>query len=98
MVDILNDDNLESNNTDDNLINEITDSISDNTSSSFINLKPDENVDTYDSSATTVNCLSLTVKKDYSLSIVKNIVVRTLKGTWRVSISIFLLNLFNFFL
>lgn len=49
-------------------------------------------------SSEVVNCLALTVKKDYSLSIVKNVVVRTLKNIWRVAVSIFTLNLLKFFM
>lgn len=45
-----------------------------------------------------VNCLALTVKKDYSLSIVKNVVVRTFKRIWKVAVSIFTLHLFKFFM
>ncbi|MGN1327315.1 MAG: hypothetical protein ACI4VQ_04505 [Clostridia bacterium] len=45
-----------------------------------------------------VNCLALTVKKDYSLSIVKNVVIRTFKKIWKVAVSIFTLNLFRFFM
>lgn len=44
-----------------------------------------------------VNCLSLTVRKDYSLSVVKHVLVRTWKTTWRVALSIFLLNFLSFF-
>lgn len=44
-----------------------------------------------------VNCLSLTVRKDYSLSVVKYVLVRTWKTTWRVALSIFLLNFLSFF-
>lgn len=43
------------------------------------------------------NCLALTVKKDYSISVVKNIFVRTVKGIWKVAISIFTLNIIKFF-
>ena len=43
------------------------------------------------------NCLALTVKKDYNLSVVKNVVVRTFKGIWKVAISIFTLNIIKFF-
>ena len=49
-------------------------------------------------SSEVVNCLALTVKKDYSLSIVKNVVVRTLKNIWRIAVSIFTLNLLKFFM
>lgn len=49
-------------------------------------------------SSEVVNCLALTVKKDYSLSIVKNVVVKTLKNIWRIAVSIFTLNLLKFFM
>lgn len=45
-----------------------------------------------------VNCLALTVKKDYSLSIVKNVVISTFKKIWKVAVSIFTLHLFKFFM
>lgn len=45
-----------------------------------------------------VNCLALTVKKDYSLSIVKNVVLKTFRSIWKVAISIFTLNLLKFFM
>lgn len=45
-----------------------------------------------------VNCLALTVKKDYSLSIVKNVVLKTFKNIWRIAVSIFTLNLLKFFM
>ena len=44
-----------------------------------------------------VNCLALTVKKDYSLSIAKHVFVRTWKTTWRVALSVFILNFLSFF-
>lgn len=54
--------------------------------------------DSDSNSDSVVNCLSLTVRKDYSLSIVKNVVLRTLKDTWRVAVSFFTLNFLKFFL
>ena len=48
-------------------------------------------------SSEVVNCLALTVKKDYSLSIVKNVVVKTFKNIWRIAISLFTLNFIKFF-
>ena len=48
-------------------------------------------------SSEVVNCLALTVKKDYSLSIVKNVVVKTFKNVWRIALSIFTLNFIKFF-
>lgn len=50
-----------------------------------------------DNTENPVNCLSLTVRKDYSLSVVKHVLVRTWKTTWRVALSIFLLNFLSFF-
>ena len=44
-----------------------------------------------------VNCLALTVKKDCSLSIVKHVFFRTWKTTWRVALSVFILNFLSFF-
>ena len=44
-----------------------------------------------------VNCLALTVKKDYFLSIVKHVFFRTWKTTWRVALSVFILNFLSFF-
>lgn len=45
-----------------------------------------------------VNCLALTVKKDYNLSIVKHVCVKALRSTWRISLAIFVLNILKFFL
>lgn len=39
-----------------------------------------------------VNCLALTVKKDYSLSILRNKIKRAVKGSWKIAVSIFVLN------
>lgn len=46
----------------------------------------------------TINCLALTIQKDYNLSIVKNVVLKTLKTTWKVAVSIFTLNFLKLFL
>ena len=46
---------------------------------------------------TNINCLALTVKKEYNLSIVKHVFVRTWKTTWRVALSVFILNFLTFF-
>ena len=48
-------------------------------------------------SAEIINCLALTVKKDYSVSIVKNVVVKSFKNVWRIGLSIFTLNFIKFF-
>ena len=44
------------------------------------------------------NCLALTVKKDYNLSIVKNVVVKAFRNAWKIALSIFTLNFLKFFL
>lgn len=46
----------------------------------------------------TVNCLALTVQKDYNLCIVKNVILKTLKTTWKIAISVITLNFLKFFL
>lgn len=50
-----------------------------------------------DSSDEVVNCLSLTVKKDYSLSIVKHIIIRGFKDVWRIAVSFLTLHFLKFF-
>lgn len=52
---------------------------------------------TDENTAPDVNCLYLTVKKDYSLSIVKNKIKRAVKGSWKVAVSIFVLNFLSSF-
>ena len=44
------------------------------------------------------NCLALTVKKDYSLSIAKNVFIKTIRSTWKIVLSVFTLNFLKFFL
>lgn len=64
-----------------------------------IDFSETNNIETTDDSNSEVaNCLALTVKKDYSLSIVKNVFIKTLKNTWRIALSIFTLNILKFFL
>ena len=48
-------------------------------------------------SSEVVNCLALTVKKDYNLAIVKNVFVKTFRNVWRIALSIFTLNFIKFF-
>lgn len=61
------------------------------------NLGDETSNETTDESQEVSNCLALTVKKDYSLSVVKNVFIRTCKGIWKVAISIFTLNIIKFF-
>ena len=48
--------------------------------------------------APNVNCLYLTVKKDYSLSIFRNKIKKVIKGSWKIVVSIFVLNFLSSFL
>lgn len=43
------------------------------------------------------NCLALTVRKDYNLSIVKNSILTTFRISWKVAISTFILNVLKLF-
>ena len=45
-----------------------------------------------------VNCLALTIKKDYSISIIKNKIKKVVKSSWKVAVSIFVLNFLSSFL
>lgn len=72
---------------------------------SDLNLESDTNTEpnlseetvSSDSNNEVANCLSLTVKKDYNLSIVKNIVVRGFKDIWKIAVSFLTLNFLKFF-
>lgn len=44
-----------------------------------------------------VNCFALTIRKNYSLSIAKNVFFKTWRTTWRVALSVFILNFLTFF-
>lgn len=44
-----------------------------------------------------VNCLALTIRENYSLSIAKNVFFKTWRTTWRVALSVFILNFLTFF-
>lgn len=43
------------------------------------------------------NCLALTVRKDYNLSIFKNSIATTFRVSWKIAVSTFLLNLLKLF-
>lgn len=43
------------------------------------------------------NCLALTVRKDYNLSIVKNSILTTFRISWKVALSTFILNVLKLF-
>ncbi len=44
-----------------------------------------------------VNCFALTIRENYSLSIAKNVFFKTWRTTWRVALSVFILNFLTFF-
>jgi len=44
-----------------------------------------------------VNCFVLTIRENYSLSIAKNVFFKTWRTTWRVALSVFILNFLTFF-
>ena len=44
------------------------------------------------------NCLALTVRKDYSLSIVKNTILTTFRFSWKIAFSTLILNILKLFL
>lgn len=82
-----------------NLTNEIEAPLDSKNINIHDNLSSTNTVDNSNNSNSDVaNCLALTVKKDYNLSIVKNVMLRTLKNAWRIALSVFTLNFFRFFL
>ena len=44
------------------------------------------------------NCLALTVKKDYDISVIRNVFVKAAKNTWRVILSVVTLSFLEFLL
>lgn len=90
MIDLSNvvNDNLESKKC--TAENNIEDNIEDNIENENYNETMNENQEVS-------NCLALTIKKDYNISVVKNVFIRTARGIWKVAISMFTLNIFKFF-
>lgn len=70
----------------------------DDTKETSVEQSEDSNVEIVDAQSPGVNCLYLTVKKDYNLSIIKNKIKRAVKGSWRVAVSVFILNFLSSFL
>ena len=60
------------------------------------NEQPSTDLSTKDETANT-NCLALTVRKSYNLSIVKNSIFTTLRVSWKVAISTFVINILKLF-
>ena len=59
-------------------------------------ISSDNNIDT-ENEDNHSNCLALTVRKDYNLSIVKNSIFTTLRVSWKIAISTFILNILKLF-
>ena len=59
-------------------------------------ISSDDNMDT-ENEDNHSNCLALTVRKDYNLSIVKNSIFTTLRVSWKIAISTFILNILKLF-
>lgn len=106
MVDIK--DNLESEKLTDNInkeeIHTLEDSMQENTlensleDNNILDNKIENEKNNENDNSDIVNCLALTVQKDYSLAIAKNVVLKALKSTWKIVLSIFTLNFLKFFL
>ena len=82
---------------DENVSSSETDSIEKNVSNSELanfeeevsNIEKEKTVET--------NCLALTVRKDYNLSIFKNGIIKTFRTTCKITICTILLNILNLF-
>ena len=81
-----------------NYLNENSDSLINEEKSESLEVSDELNQELTNENDEVSNCLALTVQKDYNLSVVKNVFVRTVKGIWKVAISIFTLNIIKFFL
>lgn len=57
------------------------------------NLQEEEN-----ENSNVTNCLALTVKKDYDISVIRNVFVKAAKNTWRVILSVVTLSFLEFLL
>lgn len=94
-----NNDTQENNSNQDNLIDNKNDSqIVENVSLENTENVEESPIETENQNPEVANCLALTVKKDYNLSIVKNVVVKAFRNAWKIALSIFTLNLLKFFL
>ena len=74
----------------------ITTSQEENNAVSATNYK-DEMKTTAEKETAETNCLALTVRKDYNLSIVKNSILTTFRISWKVALSTFILNVLKLF-
>lgn len=92
-------DNIQNNSNQDNLIdNKDNLQIEEKVSLDNIENIEESSNETEKQNPEVANCLALTVKKDYNLSIVKNVVVKAFRNAWKIALSIFTLNFLKFFL
>ena len=84
--------------TEDNITLKAEDNIAVKTEDNIEVKNGDNNNDNYNDGNYNSNCLALTLKKDYHLSVFKNITFKAFKGTWRIAISIMTLNFLSLFL
>lgn len=59
-------------------------------------IENEETLEEKQSESVETNCLALTVRKDYNLSILKNGLATTVRVSWKVALSTFILNLLAF--
>lgn len=95
----VNNDTQENNSNQDNLIDNKNDlQIVENVSLENTENVEESPIEIENQNPEVANCLALTVKKDYNLSIVKNVVVKAFRNAWKIALSIFTLNFLKFFL
>ena len=80
----------------DSVSNEISDIQTEINTNENVHIDTDANKNQEKETAET-NCLALTVRKDYNLSIFKNGIVTTFRVSWKIAVSTFLLNLLKLF-
>lgn len=44
------------------------------------------------------NCLALMVKEEYKMTVVKNVVTKSIKVSWKIALNILIINFLNLFL
>ena len=74
--------------------------ISNNTEDVTVNIAND-NENSYElcqKETAETNCLALTVRKDYNISIVKNTILTTFRFSWKIAFSTLVLNVLKLFL
>ena len=60
------------------------------------NIDESKNLDTFQEEST--NCLALTVREEYKITVVKNIIGKSAKVSWKIALSLLVMNFLNTFL